>query len=274
MPSSRRSIDLRLATLSAIGAFVMAACSGGAVVSPSPVSKPSGSAVVATRSNPPVTPTPAVSTAPSGLAPSAAAPIPNGDYLSGYIPKDTAKAMLSDPAIANDLLVTQFLDHTPRRRARGCTSRTAISRRRSSRRPGVSGSGTRNVRVRRRPHDRSPEYACPGQLQVRVHTGRRSADLEGLGRPERRGRPRDRPRHLRGHALHSAALKWVVGVGRPHWRPARSSSSVAAGRRRPRLAGRRTARRRPCRRRSPPSLHSVPISLRHPAPTRSRTMSS
>ena len=110
MPSSRRSIDLRLATLSAIGAFVMAACSGGAVVSPSPVSKPSGSAVVATRSNPPVTPTPAVSAAYSGLAYSAAAPIPNGDYLSGYIPKDTAKAMLSDPAIANDPLVTQFLD--------------------------------------------------------------------------------------------------------------------------------------------------------------------
>ena len=54
--------------------------------------------------------TPAVSTAPSGLAPSAAAPIPNGDYLSGYIPKDTAKAMLSDPAIANDPLVTQFLN--------------------------------------------------------------------------------------------------------------------------------------------------------------------
>jgi hypothetical protein len=43
-------------------------------------------------------------------APSAAAPIPDGDYLSGYVTKDMAKRMLSDPAIASDPLVKQFLD--------------------------------------------------------------------------------------------------------------------------------------------------------------------
>jgi hypothetical protein len=106
MSSPRRSVDHRLAAWLAVGALVVAACSGGATASPPVVSAPSASAAVTAGSTRPVTPTPA-----SSPASSPAAPIPDGDYLSGYVTKDTAKAMLTDPAIVNDPLVKDFLDH-------------------------------------------------------------------------------------------------------------------------------------------------------------------
>ena len=106
MSSPRRSADHALAAWClVIGALAVMACSGGAPASPPATSVPSESSVVATGSTGSVTPSSATSQPPSAVA-----PIPDGDYLSGYVTKDVAKRMLSDPAIANDPLVPQFLD--------------------------------------------------------------------------------------------------------------------------------------------------------------------
>src|SRR6478609_8306248 len=110
MSSPRRSVDHRLATWClAIGSLVVTACSGGPTASLPGNRSPYGSAAgVAGAAGPAIpSPDPISATSP---APSAAAPIPDGDYLSGYVTKDMAKRMLSDPAIASDPLVKQFLD--------------------------------------------------------------------------------------------------------------------------------------------------------------------
>jgi hypothetical protein len=77
----------------------------------------SGTSATATSGNAPASALAAEMSTTIVVSPSAApgvaaspAPIPDGDYVTGVIPKSTAEAMLSDPALANDPDVKDFLD--------------------------------------------------------------------------------------------------------------------------------------------------------------------
>jgi hypothetical protein len=82
---------------------VVAGCSSG-----TPAAAASGTApTTPATAQPSVT---AISPSASVSIAASPAPIPDGDYVTGVIPKSTAEAMLSDPALANDPDVKGFLD--------------------------------------------------------------------------------------------------------------------------------------------------------------------